>query len=85
MRKVLWTAIGVAFVLGSTLGVLQYRVSNNSEGLTELTTKLEDQSAIIISRTQLEDILGVRDEKIENIEKSVESNGQKLDLLLSNH
>jgi len=80
-----WPALVMVAVATASLVTGQIQISRNAEDVTAIVAKLDDQSAVIISRTQLEDILGVRDTKIENIEKSVEANGKKLDLLLNGH
>ncbi len=44
--------------------------------------KLQSTSSVLISRDQLEDILGGRDEKIDNIENKLVSIEEKLDEVL---
>lgn len=67
--------IGIAWWAAS----LNAQVAENSKDIDMLQTQLANSSALILSREQIDDILLVRDTKIESIEQAVKRIEIKLD------
>lgn len=57
------------------------QVKQNTADIAELARRFDNSVSISISREQLEDILGSRDTKLENVEQAISRIEQKIDRL----
>ena len=66
------------FSVGWYLATLNAQVNQNSQAISELRTG----ATVYLTREQLEDILGARDQRLSNIEGSVSRIEKKLDAVI---
>jgi hypothetical protein len=62
---------------------LDAQVESNTADIQSLDTKLDNSAAVTISREQIEDLLGARDQRLKNVEDTTQRIERKLDLLLN--
>lgn len=76
-----WSASIIIFLVIQTAGAIWWASNTNAQVLqnTRDINDLQNTNAVYLDRNQLNDILGARDQRIENIEKAVNRIEQKLD------
>lgn len=78
----------VIALLVQTAGVVWWaatvdaKIDTNEQAISSLSARIEKADGIIISREQLEDILGVRDQRLDRLEKTTQNIEHKIDVLL---
>ena len=88
IRNTTWWGRGISLALVvQAAAIIWYgaqldaQVKQNTEDIASLSTRLDSNVSISISREQLQDILGTRDTKLDTLEQAIRRVEQKIDQL----